>query len=153
MRVRADRKGLSLRAEYAGPIPETITTDPVRLRQILINLVGNAVKFTEVGEIRIVISLIENATSAAKLQIQVVDTGIGMTERQIARLLRPFSQADASTTRKFGGTGLGLAISQRLPEALGGGIGVRSIAVVEGFSSSHGRSAVLPCTLSARRSS
>jgi CheY-like chemotaxis protein/anti-sigma regulatory factor (Ser/Thr protein kinase) len=128
MRVRANGKELMLKAEFVGPIPETITTDPTRLRQILINLVGNAVKFTEVGEIRIVTSLVENTGRDPKLQVQVIDTGIGITEEQMAKLFSPFSQADTSTTRRFGGSGLGLAISKRLAETLGGGINVSSVA-------------------------
>ena len=120
VRVRADAKGLTFRVEYAGAIPETIQTDPTRLRQILINLIGNAIKFTETGEVRLVTSFIEGHTPV--MQFDVVDTGIGMTGPQAANLFQPFQQADASTTRKFGGTGLGLSISQRLARMLGGQI-------------------------------
>ncbi len=126
MRVRAEGKKLPLVAEYATPIPETIQSDPTRLRQILINLIGNAIKFTEKGCVRLVVRLINDEPSMPMLCFEVIDTGIGMTEEQIAKLFRPFTQADTSTTRKFGGTGLGLTISKRLAEMLGGTISVRS---------------------------
>ena len=127
MRGRADARGLVLDLEYIGSIPETIQSDPVRLRQVLINLVGNAVKFTHRGSVRIAASCLRDAEDP-KLQFDVIDTGIGMTQEQIANLFRPFIQADLSTTRRYGGTGLGLAISKRLAEALGGAIAVTSKA-------------------------
>jgi len=120
MRGRAEGKGLSLRAEYHGPIPVTIDTDPVRLRQILINLVGNAVKFTETGSVRIGVRLVDTETTVPKLQCDVVDTGIGLAVENIANLFDPFTQADDATSQKFHGTGLGLAISRRLADMLGG---------------------------------
>jgi len=123
MRVRADAKGLSLSIEYEGAIPETIQIDPKRLRQVLINITGNAIKFTEVGEVRLVSRFVDDSAGPL-MQFDVVDTGLGMTEEQLARLFRPFAQADASTARKFGGSGLGLAISKRLAELLGGNITV-----------------------------
>jgi len=126
MRVRAKAKNLPLEIEYDGPIPQTIESDPTRLRQILINLTGNAVKFTEVGKVRLVASLLDAEADEPTMQIAVVDTGIGMTEEQIAKLFIPFNQADTSTTRKFGGTGLGLAISKRLAQKFGGNITVQS---------------------------
>jgi len=122
MRVRANAKNLALRLQYVGGIPETIHSDPVRLRQILINLISNAIKFTEVGEVRVVARLVRRLGKPALFQIDVIDTGIGLTEEQVSRLFKPFSQADSSTTRKFGGTGLGLTISKRLAEMLGGDI-------------------------------
>jgi signal transduction histidine kinase/ActR/RegA family two-component response regulator len=125
--VRAKAKNLSLEIEYDGPIPESIQSDPTRLRQILINLTGNAIKFTETGKIRLVVRLLDAESDESKIQFDVVDSGIGMTEEQIAKLFKPFQQADSSTTRKFGGTGLGLAISKRLAEKLGGDIVVKSI--------------------------
>ena len=125
--VRAKAKDLSLEIEYDGPIPECIQSDPTRLRQILINLTGNAIKFTETGKIRLVVRLLDAESDESKIQFDVVDSGIGMTEEQIAKLFKPFQQADSSTTRKFGGTGLGLAISKRLVEKLGGDIAVKSI--------------------------
>ncbi len=121
MRVRADAKGLPFEIEYDGPIPETIETDPTRLRQILINVIGNAIKFTEVGRVRLRVSLVDDP-DAPMMQFEVADTGVGMNTTQVAALYQPFTQADASTTRRFGGTGLGLAISKRLAEELGGDI-------------------------------
>jgi len=126
MQVRAAAKGLPLRVEYLGPIPETMVTDPTRLRQILVNLVGNAIKFTEVGIIRLVTRLIEDPGQEPRLRFDVIDTGIGMKEEVVARLFEPFTQGDASTSRKFGGSGLGLAISKRLAAMLGGDIAVHS---------------------------
>ncbi len=125
MRVRADEKDISLDYQFEGAIPETITSDPARLRQILTNLVGNAIKFTEQGGVRIVTRL-DTTGSVPKMVMQVVDTGIGMTPEQCEKIFDPFSQADASVTRRFGGTGLGLSISKRFAEALGGGINVIS---------------------------
>ena len=126
MGVRAKAKNLPLEIEYDGLIPRSIQSDPTRLRQILINLAGNSVKFTEVGKVRLVARLLDAESDDPKMQFDVVDSGIGMTEEQIASLFKPFQQADASTTRKFGGTGLGLTISKRLAEKLGGDIAVTS---------------------------
>ncbi|HYW79590.1 MAG TPA: ATP-binding protein, partial [Thermoguttaceae bacterium] len=127
MKLRAGEKGLSLVVQYDGPIPDTITTDPIRLRQILVNLIGNAIKFTERCEVRIAVRLLGRNGNAPRLQMKVIDTGIGMTEEQIPRLFQPFTQADSSTTRRFGGTGLGLAISKRLAEMLGGELHAESV--------------------------
>ncbi len=121
MRVRAEAKSLPLAIEYLGAIPESIQCDPTRLRQILINLLGNAVKFTETGSVRLVTRLVEH-DGTPRLRFDVIDTGIGMTEPQAARIFRPFTQADSSTNRKYGGTGLGLTICRRLAEMLGGDI-------------------------------
>jgi signal transduction histidine kinase/CheY-like chemotaxis protein len=132
MRVRLETKKLDWEVEIRGPIPETIETDPTRLRQILINLVGNALKFTHTGEVRLVVSLVHNPGSVddedrhALLRFDVTDTGIGMAPEQLGTLFQPFTQADTSTTRKYGGTGLGLTISKRLAQALGGDLTVRS---------------------------
>jgi PAS domain S-box-containing protein len=128
MRIRAAAKNLRLEMESPGPIPETIRSDPLRLRQILINLIGNAVKFTDAGLVRVVMRLIEGDDGQAKMQFDVTDTGIGMTDNQMAKLFQPFAQGDISASRKFGGTGLGLIISKRLAEVLGGDIAVRSAA-------------------------
>ncbi len=125
MRVRADATGLSFNIEYIGAIPKTIDSDPTRLRQILINLIGNAIKFTSTGAIRLVTRFVDDSGEAL-MQFDVSDTGCGMTEEQKAKLFRPFTQADSSTTRKFGGTGLGLTISKRFAELLGGDIIVAS---------------------------
>ncbi len=121
VRVRAEAKKLSLKYEYVGPMPERIESDPVRVRQILINLIGNAIKFTEIGEVRLITQLSDQPDGPV-LQFDVVDTGIGMTPQQAANLFQPFTQADSSTTRKFGGTGLGLTISRRLAQMLGGDV-------------------------------
>lgn len=126
MRIRAEVKQLQLLVEYDGPMPHQIQTDPTRLRQILVNLVGNAIKFTDVGTVRVVARLLDKHTDAPKMQFDVVDTGIGISEEQRAQLFLPFSQVDTSSTRDFGGTGLGLAISHRLARKLGGDICVRS---------------------------
>jgi PAS domain S-box-containing protein len=121
MKVRADAKGLALHTEYVGAVPETIRTDPTRLRQILVNVIANAIKFTEVGAVRLVTRLIIEGEEPL-MQFDVVDTGIGITAEQVVGLFQPFAQADASTTRRFGGTGLGLAISKRLAGMLGGDV-------------------------------
>jgi len=168
MQVRADAKGLPLNIEFLGAIPETIQTDPTRIKQVLVNLIGNAIKFTETGGVRLVTRFVEESriqgtkgsriqgvegssdsgespsapfeSSAPErldplpleslaprplgpfLQFDIIDTGIGMTEEQTAKLFQAFTQADTSTTRRFGGTGLGLMISKRLAEMLGGDI-------------------------------
>ncbi|HEX3771945.1 MAG TPA: ATP-binding protein [Polyangiaceae bacterium] len=126
MRVRAVEKKLGFEIEYVGSIPETIQSDPTRLKQILLNFVGNAIKFTSEGSVRIRVQSDGPDVADPRLTIDVADEGIGMTEAQIEKLFAPFVQADASTTRKFGGTGLGLVISKRLAEALGGSIQVES---------------------------
>ena len=125
MRVRADEKHLKLTAELTGPMPETVLTDPLRLRQVLVSLVGNAVKFTDQGEVRINAQL-ANYHGFPVLRIDVTDTGIGMNQAEIGRLFRAFTQVDNSAKRKFGGSGMGLCISKRLAEALGGNIEVHS---------------------------
>ena len=125
MRVRAEAKGLSLTAVMDTELPKCIRTDPVRLRQILVNLVGNAIKFTERGTICVRASVAEKS-GAPCLQVDVVDTGIGMNGQQISRLFEAFSQVDARSNRRFGGSGLGLRISKGLARALGGDIEVTS---------------------------
>ncbi len=122
IQVRAAAKKLVFHREFIGPIPETIETDPTRLRQILINLIGNAIKFTSDGGVRLVTRLVGAGEDNAVLQFDVIDTGVGMEPKQAERLFEPFAQADASHTRKFGGTGLGLVISKRLAQALGGDV-------------------------------
>jgi len=128
MRVRAEAKNLRLTTEFVGAIPDSIQCDANRLRQIIINLVGNAIKFTETGGVRLVTRLVQDKPKTALLQIDVVDTGIGISEDQVERLFQPFVQVDSSTSRKFRGTGLGLAISKRLARMLGGDIRVTSKA-------------------------
>ncbi len=123
MEVRATERGLKLTVEYDGKLPTTIVSDAKRLKQILINLVGNAVKFTSEGRVKIRVQL---DSQPSLLRIEVADTGIGMTLHQQRCLFQPFSQGDATVSRTFGGTGLGLAISQRLAAMLGGRIRVSS---------------------------
>ncbi len=126
MQGRALQKGLSLDVTFVGDVPTTIRTDPTRLGQILINLMGNAIKFTESGRVGVSVSLADTEDGDARLQFVVSDTGIGMTKVQLGNLFLPFAQADPSITRKFGGTGLGLAISKHLTELLGGHISIQS---------------------------
>jgi len=127
MRVRAKEKGIALAVEYDGVVPETIRTDPAHLRQALVNLVGNAVKFTEQGGVRIVASLPADWKDGAPgVQFRVIDTGIGIEEARLRCLFEPFTQADPSTSRKYGGTGLGLAITHHIAELLGGEVTVQS---------------------------
>lgn len=125
LRMRAEEKGLPLRVQYNGLIPETTYGDPVRVRQILLNLTSNAIKFTSTGEVRLEVSCIANAKPPL-IQFEVVDTGIGLNAEQQSRLFASFYQADASTSRKFGGTGLGLVISRRLARMMGGDIKLTS---------------------------
>ncbi len=122
----AKQKGIYLRCKFAAPPPALIVADPVRVRQILTNLVNNAVKFTDQGGVTVWADIVDDGAGQGRLRVNVVDTGIGLNEEQRGRLFRAFSQADDSTTRKFGGTGLGLSICQRLVERMGGEIGVYS---------------------------
>lgn len=124
--MKAIEKDLELLISLPNDIPTDLCGDPLRLRQILINLANNAVKFTDKGEIIINISLIEEDSQHVNLRFDVHDTGIGLSAGQQKKLFQAFSQADASTTRKYGGTGLGLSISKRLVELMGGEIGVDS---------------------------
>jgi PAS domain S-box-containing protein len=125
MQVRADAKNLQFLTEYIGDIPETIASDPTRLKQILVNLIGNAIKFTDEGAVRLVTRFVPDPVKPV-MHFDVLDTGLGMTPEQIRGLFQAFAQADASTTRKFGGTGLGLNISKRLAEMLGGDLSADS---------------------------
>ncbi|MBI2827262.1 MAG: PAS domain S-box protein [Planctomycetia bacterium] len=125
MRVRAREKGLSLEYHWTTGVPETIRTDPARLRQLVMNLVGNAIKFTETGSVTIQVSL-DVARSEPCLAFEVSDTGIGIPPDKLESIFDPFVQADTSVTRRFGGTGLGLAISRRIARALGGDLAVHS---------------------------
>jgi PAS domain S-box-containing protein len=124
--VRAGEKGLEVLFRTEPGVPLHLVGDPLRLRQVLINLAGNSVKFTQQGEIVISTRLVEEREDQAVLEFTVRDTGIGMTAGQAAKLFQPFTQADTTTTRKFGGTGLGLSISKRLVEMMGGQIRVES---------------------------
>jgi PAS domain S-box-containing protein len=124
--VHAEEKGLELLFEIGHDVPPQLVGDPLRLSQIMNNLVGNAVKFTERGQIHIKIESVVAARGQATLRFAVSDTGIGMDKAQTERLFQPFVQADGSITRKYGGTGLGLTISKRLLELMGGDIAVSS---------------------------
>jgi signal transduction histidine kinase/CheY-like chemotaxis protein len=127
LRPRAAEKNLSLDVDFDGPIPKLIRTDPTRLRQILINLIANAIKFTKEGGVRLNVGIdpfIQDPKPM--LQVEISDTGLGMSAQQQTSLFRPFTQGDSSISRQFGGSGLGLAISQHLARALGGGITVTS---------------------------
>jgi PAS domain S-box-containing protein len=124
--LHAREKGLQLKCEVGPDVPSRVCGDPGRLRQILANLVGNAVKFTERGEISLQTSLLEQTEAGFLLRFTVRDTGIGISPEQQKKLFQKFTQADASTTRRFGGTGLGLAIAKDLAELMGGDIGVTS---------------------------
>jgi PAS domain S-box-containing protein len=123
---KAHEKGLEFLVHVAPGIPEHLLGDPLRLGQILTNFVNNAVKFTERGEIRLDIALLERTGEKVQLKFSVRDTGIGMTREQAAKLFEPFTQADMSTTRKHGGTGLGLTICRRLVDLMGGRIWLES---------------------------
>jgi PAS domain S-box-containing protein len=123
MEVRAREKGLTLSVDYVDPVPDRIQSDSTRLRQILVNLIGNAIKFTDTGSVRL---KVRTFPEEEKIRFDVMDTGIGMKLEDQARLFRPFTQIDSSLTRRFDGTGLGLAISSRLAEMLGGQIHVSS---------------------------
>ena len=124
--VQAERKGLSITTAIEPGTPELLRGDAVRVRQILFNLIGNAIKFTEVGEIAVSARALSLGAERVMLALSVSDTGIGMSTDQISRLFRPFSQADSSTTRRYGGTGLGLSIVRRLVELMGGSVTVES---------------------------
>ncbi len=126
MRVKTSGKRLALRAELVTPVPRRVTTDPTRVKQILMNLVGNAVKFTEAGEVVVRVSCVEEGTGGATMRFEVSDTGPGIAPEHIPRLFGAFEQGDTSTTRRYGGTGLGLRISQRLARMLGGDLSVTS---------------------------
>jgi signal transduction histidine kinase/DNA-binding response OmpR family regulator len=126
VQVQADKKRLRLEVDTKFPLPETIRTDPARLRQVLVSLVGNAVKFTEQGGVRVIVACTRSADGAGRMQFVVSDTGIGIPADKIGEIFRPFVQVDASPTRRHGGSGLGLALAQRLAQALGGDIEVTS---------------------------
>jgi len=126
IRPKAREKGLSLLLEVCSSIPDSLIGDPVRLRQILLNLINNAVKFTESGQVLVRVTHLLPNSSKVHLLFEVCDTGCGLTAQQQDKLFLPFIQADNSTTRRFGGTGLGLSICNRLVELLDGDIGVES---------------------------
>jgi PAS domain S-box-containing protein len=127
MQFRAKQKGLELSWHSATDVPEFLVGDPMRLRQILVNLVGNAIKFTEHGEIVIDVETQQISPESVELRFQVQDSGIGIADDKQAMIFESFTQADSSTTRKYGGTGLGLAITSRLVDLMGGRIWVESV--------------------------
>jgi signal transduction histidine kinase/ActR/RegA family two-component response regulator/HPt (histidine-containing phosphotransfer) domain-containing protein len=124
--VQAERKGLAIVTAIAPGTPDQLSGDATRLRQILFNLIGNAIKFSETGEIRVGVRSLGSENHRVLLELSVADSGIGMTPEQAARLFQPFSQADNSTTRRYGGTGLGLSIVRRLAELMDGKASVES---------------------------
>ncbi|MFG0275322.1 MAG: ATP-binding protein, partial [Phycisphaerales bacterium] len=125
--LRAATKGVELAYDIAPDVPDALVGDVYRLRQVIVNLVGNAIKFTEKGEVVVSIGVKSKSAKAIELDVRVRDTGIGITREAASRLFQAFEQAEASTTRKYGGTGLGLAISKQLVELMGGAIGVDSV--------------------------
>ena len=127
---RADEKGLSLAVDLDPQIPDRLIGDPTRLRQILLNLMGNAVKFTEAGGVLLSVERQASSADGLQLRFEIVDTGIGLTHEERGRLFQAFSQADTSTSRRYGGTGLGLSICRRLVDMMGGSIGVDSTPAV-----------------------
>ncbi len=126
MRMRAYEKGIAFDVTYETPIPATIQSDPMRLRQILLNLVSNAVKFTQSGGVGLTARCLDAGTDRARVEMDVTDSGIGLSAEEIDGLFQPFQQANPSTTRQYGGTGLGLTICRSLAELLGGEIRVDS---------------------------
>ncbi len=131
LQPKAKEAGLDLSLDYTGPIPEFIRNDPTRMKQIAINLIGNAIKFTESGSVTVLVGF-EKDEGESRLVIDVMDQGVGMTEEQTARVFEAFAQADASTSRKFGGTGLGLTISRLFSELMGGTLSVHKTAPDQG---------------------
>jgi len=126
MQIRAESKQLALRLEICGPIPKMIRSDPLRIRQILINLVGNAIKFTELGSVRIVVQVPRNEDGTCSFVCEVIDTGMGIPPEPCDKIFEPFHRGDPTSRRKFSGTGLGLTVSRFLARRLGGDITVVS---------------------------
>lgn len=132
MKVKSRHKGIDLQLEFNGLLPENIHTDPVRLRQILFNIIGNAIKFTKSGKVRVVTQCQRNSEGRRVIQFAVHDTGFGIPEEQQRRIFRPFVQLDASATRQYGGAGLGLALSKNLAVLLGGDLVLESSSPGQG---------------------
>jgi signal transduction histidine kinase/CheY-like chemotaxis protein len=124
--LKAEEKGLEMLLDVPLSVPRALVGDPSRLGQVLLNLGNNAVKFSERGEIVLTVRVVERDAESVRLRFAMSDTGIGMSPEQLQRLFRPFTQADASTSRRYGGTGLGLAISRHLVQLMGGELGVDS---------------------------
>ncbi len=125
--LRANQKGLELVFDIASDVPNAVLGDPGRIRQILVNIIGNAIKFTEKGEIVLRVACVQLSSSSVELHFSVIDTGIGIPQDKVGTIFEAFSQEDSSTTRKYGGTGLGLTICSRLVSAMGGRIWVESV--------------------------
>ena len=125
--TRANEKGLALVCEIASSAPNDLVGDPTRLRQVLLNLLGNAIKFTESGKVSLQVTLDGNFAVPTALRFAVSDTGIGIPRQKLGRVFERFTQANSSTTRRFGGSGLGLTISRRLVELMGGRIWVKAM--------------------------
>lgn len=123
MRPRVEEKGLVFKIDYVFPLPVEIETDPVKLKQVLLNLCSNAIKFTHDGQIKLEVAYL---SELSRLHIAVIDSGIGLTEEQQKQIFKPFTQADVSTTRKYGGTGLGLSLSRQFVSMLGGELIIKS---------------------------
>lgn len=126
LKNKADERGVALVGEIDAQLPKVIKGDPVRIRQILANLITNAIKFTEKGEVRIKVVVLAQDEKSVRLRLEVIDTGIGIAEDAQRKLFNAFTQADGSTTRKYGGTGLGLAIVRKLVTMMHGSLGVNS---------------------------
>ncbi len=124
--ARAHEKGLALVYEIAPNVPNDLVGDPTRLRQVLLNLLGNAIKFTQSGEVTLRVAPDANRSVPTALRFTVSDTGIGIPREKLGQVFERFTQANSSTTRRFGGSGLGLTISKRLVELMGGRIWVES---------------------------
>ncbi|HET6160539.1 MAG TPA: ATP-binding protein [Dongiaceae bacterium] len=142
LKVRANAKGIALRTDIAPNMPRWLKSDPTRLRQILFNLVGNAVKFTQRGDVVVRASATAMRADGCELRIDVSDTGIGINRDQMASLFEPFRQGDSGMARRFGGTGLGLAIVKRLVKLLGGSVTVQST-----INAGSTFTVILPCTI------
>ena len=127
LKPRAEQRGLALAAELANGIPDCLKSDSGRLRQVLMNLVGNAIKFTDQGGVKVRVQCLQSEARQVRLRFEVADTGIGISAEDAARLFKPFTQADSGASRRRGGTGLGLAISKRIVELMGGRMGVESV--------------------------
>ncbi len=131
--LKANEKGIQLLIETENNMPLAIKTDPLRLRQILLNVVGNAIKFTQQGVIKVKINFLYHPeTKSSQLEFVVIDSGLGISAEQIDKLFRPFSQADISTTRKYGGSGLGLILSKKLANSLGGDVILKTSEIGKG---------------------
>ncbi len=138
----AREKGVDLRCEFGAGVPAVVVGDATRFQQVVMNLIGNAIKFTEEGGVDVLVALQEEGREAVSMRVDVRDTGVGIPAEHQARLFESFTQADASTTRRFGGTGLGLAISRSLVELMGGAIGLQSepgVGSVFAFNAVFGR--------------